>query len=122
MRLLIDADGLIKLNRAGVLSQVTASFACLVPRAVFDEVVTEGKARHYEDATAIEAAGLGKKEDFLKAAQNGRALIADIDPQARSLEGYLFPDTYRFTRTQSVQDMVLAMVHRFRQEAQSLGF
>jgi len=75
----------------------------------------------WDIATAIEAAGLGKKEDFLKAAQNGRALIADIDPQARSLEGYLFPDTYRFTRTQSVQDMVLAMVHRFRQEAQALG-
>src|SRR6516225_8012074 len=38
----------------------------------------------WDIAGAIEAAGLGKKEDFLKAAQNDRALVADIDPQART--------------------------------------
>jgi UPF0755 protein len=75
----------------------------------------------WDISAAIEAAGLAKKEDFLKAAQNGRAIVADIDPQAKTLEGYLYPDTYRFTRTQSVQDMIIAMVHRFRQEAQAVG-
>lgn len=75
----------------------------------------------WDVANAVEEAGLGKKEDFLKVAQTGTALIADIDPQAHSLEGYLYPDTYRFTRTQSVQDIAIAMVHRFRQEARVLG-
>lgn len=75
----------------------------------------------WDVANAIEEAGLAKKDDFLKAAQTGRALVADIDPEARSLEGYLYPDTYRFTRTQSVQDMAIQMVRRFRQEARSLG-
>ncbi len=74
----------------------------------------------WDIASAIQEAGLGKKEDFIKVAQNN-ALIYDLDPQARSLEGYLFPDTYHFTRTQSMQDMAAAMVHRFRQEAQTLG-
>ena len=37
--------------------------------------------------------------EFLTAATEDIALIADLDPQAKSLEGYLFPDTYRFQRT-----------------------
>ncbi len=74
----------------------------------------------WDIAAVVEEAGLGKKEDFIKVAQNN-ALIYDLDPHARSLEGYLFPDTYRFTRTQSMQDMVAAMVHRFRQEARALN-
>ena len=31
--------------------------------------------------------------------------MADLDPEARSLEGYLYPETYQFTRTQSLKDM-----------------
>ncbi|HZI55152.1 MAG TPA: endolytic transglycosylase MltG, partial [Verrucomicrobiae bacterium] len=45
----------------------------------------------------------------------------DLDPQAPSLEGYLFPDTYHFTRTQSLHDMAAAMVRRFRQAAKETG-
>lgn len=54
MRLLLDADGLIKLHRAGVLQQVVRFFACAVPMTVYDEVVTNGKARLHRDAEAIE--------------------------------------------------------------------
>ncbi|HMC31027.1 MAG TPA: endolytic transglycosylase MltG, partial [Candidatus Angelobacter sp.] len=48
-------------------------------------------------------------------------LIADLDPAAKSLEGYLFPDTYSFTRAQDLQDIMLTMVRRFRQEAKQIG-
>lgn len=54
MRLLFDADGLIKLNRAGVLRNACSAFTCLVPEAVYEEVVTQGKVRLYEDAEEIE--------------------------------------------------------------------
>jgi peptidoglycan lytic transglycosylase G len=74
----------------------------------------------YDIAGAVEEAGLGTRAEFLKVAQNP-ALIADLDPQAKSLEGYLFPDTYEFTRTQTAGDMAGAMVRRFRQEARALG-
>lgn len=85
------------------------------------EVTIPEGYNQWEIAAAIEAAGLGPREEFLKAAQSDRTLIADLDPQSQSLEGYLFPDTYRFTRTQSMHDMAAAMVHRFRQAARELG-
>lgn len=50
----MDADGLIKLHRAGVLDHVVRTFACTIPQAVFDEVVTKGKMRLHQDAEAIE--------------------------------------------------------------------
>ncbi len=83
-------------------------------------VVPEGFTM-FDIAAVIEAAGLGSRDDFLKVARSDTALIADIDPQAKSLEGYLFPDTYEFTRTQSMSDMAAAMVRRFRQEARTIG-
>ncbi len=75
----------------------------------------------YDIAGAIEQAGLGSRADFLRLAQADTSLVADLDPQARSLEGYLFPDTYQFTRTQSLTDILSIMVRRFRQEARAMG-
>ena len=75
----------------------------------------------YDIAHALEDAGLGRHEDFLRVAQTDVSLIRDLDPQAPTLEGYLFPDTYRFTRTQSLHDIAAVMVHRFRQAAHEVG-
>jgi UPF0755 protein len=75
----------------------------------------------FDIARSIEEAGLGSAQDFLKVAQTETALIADLAPEARSLEGYLYPETYQFTRTQSMKDMAAAMVKQFRQVAQQLG-
>jgi UPF0755 protein len=57
----------------------------------------------------------------LKAATADTSLISDLNPHAKSLEGYLFPATYEFTRTQSPDDMVAAMVREFRQVAHEIG-
>lgn len=54
MDLILDADGLIKLERAGLLAQVAQTFSCVIPDAVYDEAVTQGKAKMYPDAEAIE--------------------------------------------------------------------
>jgi len=75
----------------------------------------------FDIANTLQAAGLGSRDDFLAITRSDVALISDLDPQAPSLEGYLFPDTYEFTRTQSLQDMAAAMVKRFRQESHQLG-
>jgi UPF0755 protein len=69
----------------------------------------------------VEAAGIGTKDNFLAGARTNVNLIADIDPQASSLEGYLFPDTYRFARTTSALQMQQTMVRRFREAAAELG-
>jgi UPF0755 protein len=42
------------------------------------------------------------------------SLIIDLDPQARDLEGYLFPDTYEYTPSTTREQLVEAMVKRFR--------
>jgi UPF0755 protein len=83
-------------------------------------VVPEG-FNMFDIASAIEEAGLGKRDDFLKVVRTETALVRDLDPTARSLEGYLFPDTYHFTRTQSLHDIAAAMVRRFRQTANEIG-
>jgi UPF0755 protein len=83
-------------------------------------VIPEG-FNMFDVAAAVENAGMGKREDFLSVARTETGLIHDLDPQAPSLEGYLFPDTYHFTRTQSARDMAAAMVHRFRQAAREAG-
>ena len=75
----------------------------------------------YDIAGVVQLAGLGSAQDFLNAANGDVALIRDLDPKAASLEGYLFPDTYGFTRTQSMHDMIAVMVHRFRREAAQAG-
>jgi len=75
----------------------------------------------FDIAKAMEDAGLGSTQDFLKIAKTRTDLISDLAPEARSLEGYLFPNTYQFTRTQSRAEMVGAMVRQFRQVAQQIG-
>src|SRR5215813_2674537 len=75
----------------------------------------------FDIANAVEEAGLGKRDDFLKVARSETALVRDLDPRAPTLEGYLFPDTYHFTRTQSLHDMAATMVRRFRQAAKEMG-
>ncbi len=83
-------------------------------------VVPEGY-NMFDIAAAVEQAGLGPASDFLIAARNDLFLLKDIDPNAKSLEGYLFPDTYQFTRINTSHEIAAAMVHRFRQEAQKIG-
>lgn len=75
----------------------------------------------FEIGKAVEAAGLGSAQEFIDLAKSQVQLVKDIDPQATTLEGYLFPDTYGFTRAQSMQDIVSTMVRRFRDEAANMG-
>jgi len=83
-------------------------------------VVPEGY-NLYDIAAAVEQAGLGSATEFVAAAQRDVSLIRDIDPQAQSLEGYLFPDTYQFTGIDTAHEIAAAMVHRFRRTAQKIG-
>jgi UPF0755 protein len=75
----------------------------------------------FDIAARLEAAQLGTKEAFEQAAMHDSALVADLDPKAKSLEGYLFPDTYQFGRRATAAEMLAAMVKRFRAAAAALG-
>jgi UPF0755 protein len=71
----------------------------------------------FDIAQRAEAAQLGTKEAFLEAARRDVELVTDLDPGATSIEGYLFPDTYHFQRKATADQMIAAMVKRFRQAA-----
>ena len=45
---------------------------------------------------------------------NNVSLIKDLDPEAKNLEGYLFPDTYEFAPEAQPADVIEMMVKRFR--------
>lgn len=59
-------------------------------------------------------------QQFLAAARDPSS-IRDLDPEAPSLEGYLWPDTYRVTRTTTAQQLCAAMTHKFRATWKSLN-
>ena len=75
-------------------------------------VIPEGSDRF--DIARIVEQQLGiSPEDFLSSTEQN-SLIRDIDPGALNLEGYLYPDTYRFPRTAGPAVVVTAMLGRFR--------
>jgi len=82
--------------------------------------IPEG-ANIFDIAARLEQAGLGTRQGFIETAEERVGLVADLDPEAKSLEGYLFPDTYRFAPDATDEQMAAAMVHRFRQVAGELG-
>lgn len=82
--------------------------------------IPEG-ANIFDIARRVQDSGLGTRDAFLHAEVDETGLVADLDPRARSLEGYLFPDTYRFSPPVSPRQMLGAMVRRFRTEAQRIG-
>jgi UPF0755 protein len=77
----------------------------------------------FDIASAVAAAGLDTRADFLNAEQKDTELIAEWVPQgsATSLEGYLFPDTYKFSRHAGALLMLTTMVKQFRLETKRLG-
>jgi UPF0755 protein len=82
----------------------------------------------FDIAQAVAAAGLGSRDAFLAAERQHTELIAWL-PQSsgqtsahpQSLEGYLFPDTYFFSRHATPVQMLSTMVRRFRQVRNQLG-
>ncbi len=58
--------------------------------------------------------GFSVEAGSVEAAFQKTDLIADWDPQAKNLEGYLFPDTYFFSEDAGAEDIVGAMVAEFR--------
>lgn len=66
-----------------------------------------------EMAAIVESRGFGTAEEFLTATRDG-SLVNDLDPAAKDLEGYLFPETYTLPRGTPVTKLVSLMVDRFR--------
>jgi UPF0755 protein len=83
-------------------------------------IIPEG-ANCFDIAERVQAAGFGSSRTFLEAVIGQANLVVDLDPGAKSLEGYLFPDTYRFSPKASPDEILAVMVRRFRSAAAQLG-
>jgi UPF0755 protein len=100
--------------------------APMTPRAVVEKIVRgdvflrpvtfrEGLTIR-QMAAIFEERGFGTQAEFVKAAAKAEA-IRDLDPAARDLEGYLFPDTYALPRRTTAEDLVARLVARFQKAA-----
>ncbi len=111
----------------------------MTPVAILD-ALTKGRVKRYavtipegfnvrDAASAIAATGLIAEKEFVAKAMDAR-FAASLGIDGATLEGYLFPDTYHLERGQSVEDMLVMMVDRFKkvygaefaEEAKEKGF
>jgi UPF0755 protein len=65
-----------------------------------------------EMAAVFESHGIGSAASFEEAARNA-SLVRAFDPDAKDLEGYLFPETYSLSRHADAAKVVALMVARF---------
>jgi len=65
-----------------------------------------------EIAGLLDSEGFVAKQDFLQDVAE-TSLISSLDKDAPNLEGYLFPETYRFSKGTSSEEIVAAMVFQF---------
>jgi UPF0755 protein len=63
-------------------------------------------------AEIFEERGFGERAGFVKSASNAD-LVRALDPDARDLEGYLFPDTYALPRRTTADQLAARMIARF---------
>lgn len=78
----------------------------------YELVVPEGN-NMFDIAASVQRLGIFNEEKFLVAARNP-AMIRDLDANAPSLEGYLFPDTYRVNRRTTPEQLCRSMTGKFR--------
>jgi len=73
----------------------------------------------FETADLLVRGGFGDREKF-EAAILRAGLIRDLNQSAQNLEGYLFPETYRFGRRDDEEAIIGAMVNQFRSRMNKL--
>ncbi len=84
----------------------------------YELVVPEGQ-NVFGIAESLDRLGVIGGKQFLRAAADP-TLIRDLAPAAQSLEGFLFPNTYRIAKSTSAEDLCLQMTEQFRQAWSSL--
>jgi UPF0755 protein len=84
----------------------------------YELIVPEGR-NIFDIAAAAEQLGVFPARKFMAAAWDP-TLIRDLDPQAPTLEGYLFPNTYRLSRHTTPDRLCRLMTAKFRDAWHSL--
>ena len=85
----------------------------------FEFTVPEG-SNIFDIAASLDQLGVMPAADFQNAASDP-SLIHDLAPNAPSLEGFLFPSTYRITHTTTAADLCKQMTATFRKQWKKAG-
>ena len=104
--------------------------AAQTPWQVFDKIrrgdifyelftVPEG-SNLFDIAALLRQSDTVRPDAFLKAAADPQS-IRDLDPLAPSLEGYLFPSTYRVTHKTTARQLCQMMTAEFRKQWAAIG-
>ncbi|MEM9290891.1 MAG: endolytic transglycosylase MltG [Acidobacteriota bacterium] len=96
------------LSAPQALDQMIRGEVITRPVTLIEGLVLEEIAEH------LATEGFGDRDAFLRYLRDP-ALISDLDPEAPNLEGYVFPDTYRFASGTSEEQIVETTVRTFRQ-------
>jgi len=84
----------------------------------YEITVPEG-SNIFDISAAVDRLGFLNGADFLRAARDP-SMIRDLTPTAPTLEGYLFPSTYRVTRNTSIPQLCHMMTDLFRKRWKEL--
>ena len=71
-----------------------------------------------EIAALFEDKGLTTREKFIEATRNP-TLVESLNIPTKDLEGYLYPETYRFSKTAGAEQIVGTLVETFKERVQT---
>ena len=119
-------QGLDRLVRSGEyrfdrpLSPIEVLAVLRSPSAAVHRVTIPEGATVADVAAELAAAGFGGP-DHVTCLARDPSFLMDVEVPASGLEGYLFPDTYSFAWSASPEDVLRAMVRRFREQADAVA-
>ena len=67
----------------------------------------------FDVAAILEKTGLGTRQEFFSIVRDKEFINSLLAENLSSLEGYLFPETYKFTKFENLKTIVTQMVKRF---------
>lgn len=82
--------------------------------------IPEGK-NLYQIAQILEASGLVSAEDFVRWAKD-EAFMKELGIEGATVEGYLFPETYNFSKQVSPKRIISTMVNQYKLQTKDLDF
>ena len=119
--------GVMTKFRAGIFTIPTgANIPQVVETLVYGQpnlssiTIPEGK-NMYEIAKLFEEKGITSAQDFLEAVKHPD-IISQLSIQAKSLEGYLYPETYRFAPRTPAKAVVKSMIDLFNAKTRDIEF
>jgi len=75
----------------------------------------------YEMADLVETKGVGSRGEFLAVVKDPKLIRELLGEDLPSLEGYLFPETYNYTKFTPIESLVRGMVARFKDAYAGVG-